>query len=209
VKVGDSVRQGDELSTGTLNPRKLVELRGLGAGRRYLANKLRDVYGEGLDPRHFELVAKNMMKYADIRNPGDTGYLPGQKVEVADLEKSLVGDRKEVPLSQALGATLARGVLDLTPGTILDQNHIDDLASKGIDKVTLSKSGVVVRPLVPGLQTVKLLDKNWVSKLSFNKLRSTLQDAAATGAEAPIHSTDPIASYVMGKEFGEGENGNY
>lgn len=54
-----------------------------------------------------------------------------------------------------------------------------------------------------------MLDKNWISKLSFSRLRDSLKESAALHSESDIHSTDPIASYMMGNEFGEGKEGKY
>jgi DNA-directed RNA polymerase subunit beta' len=211
VKVGDRIRIGDALSTGTLNPRVLTQLKGAGAGRVYLANKMREVYSRNaqLDPRHFDIIARNMIKYHEIVDPGDSGFMPGEKIDVNQLENYLEHNSKSVALSNAEGKTLATRTLDLTPGTVLTKNHIEDLAKQGLSDVKVSDSGVVVRPLVPGLQSLKFMDKNWVSKLSFNRLHSIIQEAAALGQSSPVHSTDPIAAYVMGTEFGEGDKGKY
>lgn len=209
VKQGDTVRMGDPLSTGVINPRKLVALRGIGAGRSYMANELRHIYGGDLDPRHFEVVAKNLIKYVEVVHPGDTGLLPGDKVDINVIKKYLDKNKKEVSLKEAEGSVLAGGVSSLVPGTLLDHNHIQDLKDMGYEKVYVSPSGLKVTPIVPGLQTAKLLDKNWVSKLSFSKLRDTLKESAATNAESEIHSTDPITSYMIGNEFGEGPDGKY
>lgn len=209
VKVGDNVRQGDALSTGVINPRKLVAMRGLGAGREYMAKELRGIYGGGLDPRHFEIISRNLMKYAEVTDPGETGFLPGEKVDVNRVIKYLDKSKKEVPIDQAEGGVLAKGVLELVPGTLLDGNHIADLKAKGIDKVHVSSSGLRVAPIVPGLQTAKMLDPNWISRLSFSRLKDTLKESAALGSEADVHSTDPIAPYILGSEFGEGDHGRY
>lgn len=211
VKVGDKVRLGDPLSTGTLNPRKLVDLRGAGTGRVYLSNKMREVYSKNarLDPRHFDIISRNMIKHNLVVDPGESGFLPGDKIEVGALHSYLAKHSKEVPLSSAEGQTLAENVIGLTPGTYLDKNHIDDLQHQGIKTVKISDSGLKTKPLVPGLQSLKLLDKNWVSRLSFNRLHHSLIDAAASNLSAPIHSTEPVTSYMMGAEFGEGENGKY
>ena len=209
VKIGDAVKMGDVLSTGTVNPRRLVELRGMGAGREYMAKELRDIYGGGLDPRHFELIAKNMIKHVQVLDPGETGLVVGDKVDINQLRPHLEQGALEVPIARAEGKLLAKGVGSLTPGTYLDANHIQDLKDQGVNSVAVSTSGLKVEPIVPGLQTAKMLDKNWVSKLSYSKLRDTLQDSAATGAESAVHSTDPITSYTFGNEFGEGENGAY
>lgn len=209
VAVGEKVKQGQPLSTGTVNPRKLVSLRGLGAGREYMAKELRDIYKGGLDPRHFEVISKNLMKYVEVTHPGETGFLPGDKVDVANVTKYLNKKSEELAVDKAEGGVLAKGVLNLTPGTLLDGNHIQELKDSGIKTVSITNSGLRVTPIVPGLQTAKLLDPNWVSKLSFSRLKDTLQQSAAIGAESSLHSTDPITPYIIGREFGEGEHGKY
>lgn len=209
VKVGDQVRAGDALSTGTVNPRKLVALRGMGAGREYMAKELRGIYGGGLDPRHFEVISKNLMKYAEVTDPGETGLLPGEKVDINRIIKYLDKGAMVVPVEKAEGAVLAKPILALTAGTLLDGNHVKDLVDSGVKEVHVSGSGLRVVPIVPGLQSSKLLDPNWISRLSFSRLKDTLKESAALGSSSPVHSTDPITPYILGTEFGEGENGKY
>jgi DNA-directed RNA polymerase subunit beta' len=209
VAVGDEVKTGEALSSGVINPRKLVQLRGLGAGRRYMANELREIYGGGLDPRHFEIVAKNLLKYVQVEDPGQTGFMPGQVVSVGEAEKFLRTGTKEIPVGSAEGAVLAKGVHELTPGTLLDANHIEELEHKGVKTVKVTGSGLTVTPIVPGLESAKNYDSNWVSRLAFTRLKDTITDSAAVGDSSDIHSTDPVPSYIIGREFGEGENGAY
>jgi DNA-directed RNA polymerase subunit beta' len=211
VQVGDTVRVGDPLSTGTLNPEKLVDLKGAGAGRVYLAGKMREIYSRDtkLDPRHFDLIARNMIKHNLVVDPGESGFLPGDKIEVGTLSHYLQDHSKTVPIEKAEGSVLSDSILGLTPGTLITRNHIDDLKDHGIKDVSISTSGLTTKPIVPGLQSLKLLDKNWVSKLSFNHLHKTIQEAAAYHQVSPIHSTEPVSSYIIGTEFGEGANGKY
>lgn len=209
VKVGDRIKQGQALSTGVVNPRKLVALRGLGAGREYMSKELRDIYGGGLDPRHFDIIAKNLIKYVEIADPGETAFLPGEKVDINRIHKYLSAKSGQVSLKEAEGHVLAKPTLNLTPGTLLDKNHLEELKEQGVAHVHVSPSGLKVKPFVPGLQSAKLLDPNWISKLSFSRLKDTIKDSAALGAESALHSTDPITPYVLGTEFGEGGNGRY
>jgi DNA-directed RNA polymerase subunit beta' len=209
VNVGDNVLKGDALSTGVVNPRKLVALKGLGAGRVYMAHELQGIYGGDLDPRHFELIAKNLIKHVEVEDPGETGFLPGQKIDVNTVQKYFTNTHGDVPVDQAEGKLLAKGIHELTAGTLLDANHIEDLKKRGVEKVPVASTGLKVIPIVPGLKTAKLLDDNWVSKLSFSGLKNTLRESAAVGSESPIHSTEPITPYIIGNEFGEGEGGKY
>src|ERR1700756_286561 len=98
VKEGDEVKIGQRLSTGTINPRTLVSLRGIGAGREYMAHELRDIYGGGLDPRHFELIAKNLIKFVEVTDPGQTAFLPGEKVDINQVRKYLETKLTELPI---------------------------------------------------------------------------------------------------------------
>jgi DNA-directed RNA polymerase subunit beta' len=209
VKPGDKVKAGSKLSTGTVNPRELVALRGLGDGRDYMSNELRGIYPKHLDPRHFEIISRNLMRYVEVDKPGDTGLLPGDKMPIGRIRKYLEKGMKEMPVERAEGAVLAKGASTLTPGTLLDGNHISELKDAGVKTVHLTGSGLTVKPLVPGLQSIKLLDPDWVSRLGVAKLRDSLKESAALGLESDIHSTDPIAAYTFGTEFGEGENGKY
>lgn len=211
IKFGDEVRAGDPLSTGTLNPRKLVDLRGAGTGQVYLSNKMRETYSKNakLDPRHFDIIARNMIKHNLVIDPGESEFLPGDKIEVGALHEYLRDHSKSVPLSQAEGKTLAENILGLSPGTYLDKNHIEDLVKEGVKTIEISTSGLVTKPLVPGLQNLKLLDKNWISRLSFNRLQNSIANAAALNLSSPIHSNEPVTGYMMGSEFGEGKEGKY
>lgn len=209
VEQGARIKIGQPLSTGMVNPRELVGLRGIGAGRRYMSNKLSEIYGGGMDPRHFDLIAKNMIKYVKVKDAGDTAYMPGQVLSVNHIQDELQKDQEVLPLERAAGKKLARPVLELTPGTTLDHQHIQYLNKHGISEVHTSNSGLMVEPIVPGIKTVKLHDQNWISRLAFKRIGQTLRDAAATGLESPVESTDPITPYILGGDFGNGRNGRY
>lgn len=209
VGEGHKIKIGQPLSTGMVNPRELVQLRGLGAGRRYMSNKLSEIYGGGMDPRHFDLVAKNLIKYVKVRDAGDTAYLPGQVLSVNHIQDELQKDTEVLPLERAAGKRLARPVLELTPGTMLDHQHVQYLNKHGINEVHTTNSGLIVDPIVPGIKTAKLNDSNWISRLAFKRIGQTLREAAATGMESAATSTDPIAPYILGGAFGEGDHGKY
>ena len=212
VEKGQVLRPGDRISTGIVHPSEIVDLKGLGAGRSYFAHALRDAYSlanPNLDPRHFEMISRNIMKYVAVVNPGDTEFVPGQRVELSRIQTALQADEKEMKTVDAVGKTLSRAVLDMTPGTVIDQNHVDFLLSHGVTNIFVSKSGLQVAPFVRGVKTSKLNDSNWMSRLALNQIKQSLTEAAAKGERAKIHSTDPIASYVMGHEFGEGGSGRY
>lgn len=211
VEPGDIVDVGQKISTGNVNPRKLAALLGNGEARKSLMESLREVYSRDtpLDPKHFEVVARNLINFFRVKSPGTTSLLPGEIVSTPTLHKVLRHDEISLPLEQAKGATLSQYAGVATPGTLLTPDIVKHLKKQGISDVKVTNTGVVAEPLVPGLQTAKLLDKNWMSRLAFSKLTRSIEDAAALGEKSPIHGYEPITPYVLGTEFGEGPNGKY
>jgi DNA-directed RNA polymerase subunit beta' len=218
VKKGDHVRGGDALSTGTPNPREVIQHKGIADTRKFYSDKLREIYTgsvansrkvSSLDARHFDLIAKNMIKYVRILNAGKTGLPEGDYVPVEKLRELLKGDVENVSVAAAEGKTLAKDVGGYPAGEIVTRGVARALREKNVTSVPISHSGVLVEPIVPGLFKAKLLDKNWVSKLSFMNLKQSLLDSTAVGAEAEKHDIDPITPYVIGREFGDGPDGKY
>lgn len=213
VSVGDEVRAGQALSEGVVNPREYIKYDGMGHAREYLSRALRSAYdenGSNLDPRHFDLIAKNLIKYVQVADQGETGFLPGQVIEVNAVKPHFARTSKPVPVTKdVIGKVLGVTTLSFTPGTILNQNHLDAFKKAGISSVKISDTGLKINPLIPGLTTNKRKDDNWISRLAFSHISESISEAGALGQKAPVHGVDPIAPYVLGTEFGEGEQGKY
>lgn len=209
VKKDDLVKPGQALSTGTINPRQLAGLRGVGHARHHLSTALREAYGSGLDPRHFEILAKNLAKHVEVTDPGKSDFVTGEKVEVKRVQEYLAPMSEEVPVEKALGKVLTHNAGHLTPGTLLSKHDIEELKAEGISSVQATNTSLRVKGIVPGLESSKLLDPNWVSRLAFNRIKDTVREAGALGQTSVEHSIDPMTSYVLGREFGQGTNGKY
>jgi hypothetical protein len=212
VKAGDHVRLGQALSTGTINPRQLIKHKGLLPTRQYYADTLRNIYNgnaessgkmTSLDPRHFELIAKNMIKYVEVEDPGDTTLYHGEIVDIGRLRPILAEHSHEVSIKEAVGKVLT------DTGETVTHEMARTMEEAGHKEVSVSDVHIKVKPLVKGLKTNKLQDPNWVSRLSYNNIRKVLRDAVEQGDRSPLHGYDPIMPYVSGKEFGEGPGAKY
>lgn len=64
------------------------------------------------------------------------------------------------------------------------------------------KKPVVHEPVLYGSGEIPHLSQDWMSRLNYRNIRSTIQQAAATGAKADIHGTNPIPGVARGSEFG-------
>ncbi len=90
VRDGDKVEAGQQLTRGAINPHDLLETRGPDAVQAYLVDEIQRVYrGQGVSvhDKHIETIVKQMLKYVEILQPGDSDYLEGQTVERFDVEE--------------------------------------------------------------------------------------------------------------------------
>lgn len=83
VSDGDLVAAGTQLSSGSLDVREVMEVRGIEAAQKYLVNSIQDVYesqGIVIHDKHIEVLVKEMSDKLKIEDPGDTNFLYGQVV---------------------------------------------------------------------------------------------------------------------------------
>ena len=89
VHEGDWVRAGEALMDGSINPHDILEILGPNELQRYLVNEVQKVYrlqGVGINDKHIEVVARQMMKKVRIEDAGDTEFLVGEQVDKQAFE---------------------------------------------------------------------------------------------------------------------------
>jgi DNA-directed RNA polymerase subunit beta' len=85
---GEHVEKGEVVSDGELNPHDILRLLGINALAEYLVKEIQDVYrlqGVKINDKHIEVIIRQMLRKAEIIEPGDTKFLRGEQVESARL----------------------------------------------------------------------------------------------------------------------------
>jgi len=88
VKTGDLIGAGDQLSSGYLDVKEVLEIRGLRGAQKYLITEVQRVYesqGIGIHDKHFEVIVRKMSDKVRIDSAGDTTMLPGELVDRASF----------------------------------------------------------------------------------------------------------------------------
>ena len=87
VHKGQVVHKGDKISAGFINPRQLLELKGIDAVRRHLYNELYNLYkGEGIKPVHIENLVRALTSSAKvIHAPDDSPWVFGDVAKEQQL----------------------------------------------------------------------------------------------------------------------------
>jgi|APSaa5957512535_1039671.scaffolds.fasta_scaffold00130_40 DNA-directed RNA polymerase subunit beta' len=73
-KVGATVKKGDALSSGPVDPRELLTLTNLDRVQRYLTDEVHGVYAEaGVKKRNVEVVVRALTNLGVVEDPGEVG----------------------------------------------------------------------------------------------------------------------------------------
>ncbi|OGM28654.1 DNA-directed RNA polymerase subunit beta' [Candidatus Woesebacteria bacterium RIFCSPHIGHO2_01_FULL_41_10] len=84
------VEAGTQLSTGFLDLKEVLTIRGLRAAQEYLVKELQSVYesqGISINDRHFEVIVRKMSDEVVVTTAGDANLLPGEQVEKGKFEE--------------------------------------------------------------------------------------------------------------------------
>ena len=81
---GERVEQGEEVVDGMPNPHDILRLLGVNALANYIVNEVQEVYrlqGVKINDKHIEVIVRQMLRKAEVNEPGDTRFLKGEQVE--------------------------------------------------------------------------------------------------------------------------------
>jgi len=161
AREGDHIGAGEPLTEGSLNPHRVLRIRGRDACQLYLMAEIQKVYrsqGQNIHDKHFEVIIRKMLSKVQITRPGDTKYLPGDPVdrlEIRRVNESLVAEGKQ-PARFAevlLGVTKASLSTDSFLSASSFQHTIKVLAGAAIARTTDPlyglKENVIIGKLIP------------------------------------------------------------
>jgi DNA-directed RNA polymerase subunit beta' len=81
---GQDVKAGDPLVDGPFDPKEIMEIKGIRETQLYLVEEVQRVYrdqGVSIHDKHIELIVRQMTRRIGVQEPGDTGFLPGERVD--------------------------------------------------------------------------------------------------------------------------------
>ena len=81
---GDHVQVGDQLATGSVDPKEVLRIRGPREAQKHLVSEVQDVYksqGVEIHDKHVEVIVRQMLRRVTVIESGDTDLLPGELVD--------------------------------------------------------------------------------------------------------------------------------
>jgi DNA-directed RNA polymerase subunit beta' len=90
VDDGDEVNAGDPLTEGSLNPKDLLQIKGVDTVQRFLVAEVQKVYrsqGVTIADKHVEIIVRQMLRKVTVDSAGDTELLPSELIDRFEFEE--------------------------------------------------------------------------------------------------------------------------
>ena len=161
VKEGDTVKAGNPLTEGSINPNELLLIKGPEGVYNYLVQEVQKVYrnqGVDINDKHIEVIGRQMLKKVRVEDNGDTPMFAGSLIdmyEFEDINKKAVeeGKRPATGKRVLLGITKASLATDsfLSAASFQETTRVlTEAAIKGkVDELIGLKENVIIGKLIP------------------------------------------------------------
>jgi DNA-directed RNA polymerase subunit beta' len=98
---GQEIHAGDPIIDGPRDPKELIEIKGVRETQQYLVDEVQKVYrdqGVPIHDKHIELIVRQMTRRIAVNEPGDSDFLPGERVDqkvYTDTNRALVQEGRQ------------------------------------------------------------------------------------------------------------------
>ncbi len=161
VENGATVKAGDPLTAGPLNPQDILQILGREAVQDYLLDEVQRVYrsqGVNINDKHIEVIVRQMLRKVTVDAPGDTEMLPGElvdRVTYEDANAKVLAEGGEPAMASPalLGVTRASLNTDsfLSAASFQETARVLTEASinGSVDRLRGLKENVIIGRLIP------------------------------------------------------------
>ena len=161
VADGDIIEAGDPLTTGSLNPHDILNIKGVSGVRNYILCEVQKVYqqyGIDINDKHVEIIVRQMLRKVRIEDDGTTRMLPGSVVDINEFEE----ENRKVTEEGGTPATGKRVLMSITKAALATDSFLSaasfmettkvltDAAVKGsVDNLAGLKENIIMGKLIP------------------------------------------------------------
>ncbi len=120
---GERVVKGETIADGEPNPHDILRLMGVEALSDYLTKEIQDVYrlqGVKINDKHIEVIVRQMLRKAEVRESGDTTLLMREQIDVVRVKDANAVAAKD----GGEPATYQRLLLGITKASLATESFI-------------------------------------------------------------------------------------
>ena len=184
VHTGDFVNAGDPLCEGPLVPHDILRIRGEEKLHEYLLAEVQGVYRQqnvGINDKHIEIIASQMLRKVRVDSPGDSKFLPGEVVDRFRFRQENDILTKGVKIKEP-------GDTGLEVNQFLTREQYSEANRKAEEEGKAPAKGRKPRPataktLLLGVTKASLQSDSFIAAASFQETTRVLTEAALAGAQ--------------------------
>ena len=211
VQEGDTVRKGDMLVGGSINPHDILRIVGITGVQNYIIEEVQKVYnmqGVKINDRHIEVIVRQMLRKVKIDDAGDTTLLPGSMVDLsvfnAENEKMREEGKKEAVGSRAL--------LGITKASLATESFLSAASFQETTRVLTEAAIKSKRDPLLGLKENVIIGKLIPAGTGMSRYKDIDIEVEALqrkpGEELPYQGGEKAARvYASGEELFQDESG--
>ncbi|MGD8829574.1 MAG: DNA-directed RNA polymerase subunit beta' [Pseudomonadales bacterium] len=120
---GEHVERGEVVVDGPPNPHDILRLKGVEELAKYIINEIQEVYrlqGVKINDKHIEVIVRQMLRKAEIVDPGESNLIRGEQIEYIKLME--VNEALEAEGKQP--ADYLRVLLGITKASLATESFI-------------------------------------------------------------------------------------
>ncbi len=189
VRDGDEVEPGDALVEGPRDPKELLEIRGIDATQRYLVAEVQKVYrdqGVSIHDKHIELIVRQMTKRVAIGEPGDTHFLPDERVDKAVFEQT----NRDIVRDGGKPASGRREVMGITKASLATESWLSAASFQETTRVLTEAAIESKRDTLVGLKENIIIGKLIPAGTGMARYRETYQTHAPDHTPMDYYSSE-------------------
>lgn len=206
IKKGDELEAGDVLSDGMPNPAEIVRHKGVGEGRRYFVQAMRQVMGNSgitAHRRNIELLARGLVNHVRLTDEyGD--YVPDDIVPYSAIERNWTprdGSVAGAP-NTLTGHYLEKPVLHYSIGTKIGKNVLTNLNKYGVKTIQAHKEPPPFQPeMVRGMSNISN-DPDWMTRMLGSYQEKGLMHSVQRGLSSDTTGSSYVPALAQGEQFG-------
>ncbi len=179
VQEGDTVRSGERLSDGAIDPHDILAIKGVAEVQQYLVNEIQEVYrmqGVKISDKHIEVIVRQMLGKVRITASGDSLLLVNDEVD-----KAKVATENEMLMNSVF--ITKRGDSKFKVAQMFDKKRFKEVVTdlKKKEKIVPEArpaEPVHGEPVLLGITQAALTTESFISAASFQETTKVLTDAA-------------------------------
>jgi DNA-directed RNA polymerase subunit beta' len=158
---GREVEAGAQLTEGPLDPKEVLEVRGVRATQQYLVDQVQEVYrsqGVEIHDKHIEMIVRQMLRRVRVVSPNESDFLPAALIDdqnFRDTNRELVsaGKKPAEGRPELMGITKASLATDswLSAASFQETTRVltDAAIQSRSDFMRGLKENVIIGKLIP------------------------------------------------------------